>query len=191
VKVPEKETEGNNNNNNNSSSSSHKKAKTNSSIDVKTELKTCSFPAVVDVFGTSTELLSKVYGRRNKVSAQLLAFLLTALRFQDQHDRFPVTGAEADIAAMQSLSTQHRCSYDTAKFHPLLSSLACESSPVCAITGGMLTQEVMKAITAKSAPFKNVLLYNSKTGKALVKYVGPAEAKKVVKKQVVEDIILL
>ena len=45
---------------------------------------------------------------------------------------------------------------------------ACPMSPVCAVLGGFLAQEVVKAVAANAAPFQSMLIFNALLGDARV-----------------------
>ncbi len=47
-------------------------------------------------------------------------------------------------------------------FEEVLSSVSCEIMPVCAILGGILTQEIMKAIFETDEPVRNFFFYDGK-----------------------------
>lgn len=44
---------------------------------------------------------------------------------------------------------------------------------VCAIIGGMLSNEIIKSIGASSEPLRNFFFYSIKDGKGMVEYFGP------------------
>ena len=54
----------------------------------------------------------------------------------------------------------------------LLEMLFSELSPVAAIVGGVLSQEIIKVISNKDAPHKNFFLYNPMASCGVVESVG-------------------
>ena len=42
----------------------------------------------------------------------------------------------------------------------------CPLAPTCAVLGGLLAQEVVKAVAANAAPFRSMLVYNGLLGDA-------------------------
>lgn len=48
-----------------------------------------------------------------------------------------------------------------------------ELSPVCAVVGGVLAQEVIKAISAKDRPYMNSFLYNGQQNTGIVEQLRP------------------
>jgi ubiquitin-like 1-activating enzyme E1 A len=48
-----------------------------------------------------------------------------------------------------------------------------ELSPVCAVGGGLLAQEVLKAVSGKDAPLQNVVLFNGIMSEAGVQNLRP------------------
>lgn len=63
------------------------------------------------------------------------------------------TGADGDAASTKS---------------PLAPSALgrCTLAPTCAVLGGLLAQEVVKAVAANAAPFRSMLIYNGLLGDA-------------------------
>lgn len=49
-------------------------------------------------------------------------------------------------------------------FESLSMTAAHEFSPVCAIVGGMLAQDILKALSAREAPIANLFIFDGKTG---------------------------
>lgn len=48
-----------------------------------------------------------------------------------------------------------------------------ELSPVCAVVGGVLAQEVIKAISAKDRPYSNSFLYNGQQNTGIIELLHP------------------
>ncbi|GAA0163443.1 ubiquitin-protein ligase [Lithospermum erythrorhizon] len=49
-----------------------------------------------------------------------------------------------------------------------------EFPPVCSILGGVLAQEVIKAVSGKGTPLKNCFFFDAKNGKGIVEDISPA-----------------
>ncbi|XP_035769957.1 SUMO-activating enzyme subunit 1-like [Neolamprologus brichardi] len=48
-----------------------------------------------------------------------------------------------------------------------------EMSPVCAVVGGVLGQEVVKALSQRDAPHRNFFFFDGRKGNGVVDYFGP------------------
>ena len=48
-----------------------------------------------------------------------------------------------------------------------------ELSPVCAVVGGVLAQEVIKALSAKDRPYTNSFLYDGQQGSGIIELLRP------------------
>ncbi len=48
-----------------------------------------------------------------------------------------------------------------------------ELSPVCAVVGGVLAQEIIKAISAKDRPYSNSFLYNARQNTGIIELLHP------------------
>lgn len=48
-----------------------------------------------------------------------------------------------------------------------------ELSPVCAVVGGVLAQEVIKAISGNDHPYLNTFLYNGQQNTGIVELLHP------------------
>ncbi|CAL8334572.1 unnamed protein product [Boreogadus saida] len=48
-----------------------------------------------------------------------------------------------------------------------------EMAPVCAVVGGVLGQEVVKALSQRDAPHKNIFFFDGRKGNGVVDYFGP------------------
>ena len=48
-----------------------------------------------------------------------------------------------------------------------------ELSPVCAIVGGVLAQEIIKALSAKDRPHTNSFLYNGQQNTGIIELLHP------------------
>ena len=48
-----------------------------------------------------------------------------------------------------------------------------ELSPVCAVVGGVLAQEVIKALSAKDRPYTNTFFYNGQQSTGIIELLQP------------------
>lgn len=58
-------------------------------------------------------------------------------------------------------------------FSPSIDSCGVDLSPVCAVMGGLLAQEVLKAVSGKDLPLKNVVVFNGMLAEAGVQDLRP------------------
>jgi len=49
----------------------------------------------------------------------------------------------------------------------------CELAPVCAVVGGILGQEIIKAISGNEEPLNNFFFYDGKEGRGEVEAIAP------------------
>jgi ubiquitin-like 1-activating enzyme E1 A len=47
-----------------------------------------------------------------------------------------------------------------------------ELSPVCALVGGIVAQEIIKLVSGNDAPLQNIFLYNGLDGDGIVEFLG-------------------
>ncbi|XP_070983656.1 SUMO-activating enzyme subunit 1-like isoform X1 [Oncorhynchus clarkii lewisi] len=57
--------------------------------------------------------------------------------------------------------------------HDFVSYCFSEMAPVCAVVGGVLGQEVVKALSQRDAPHKNFFFFDGMKGSGVVDYFGP------------------
>ncbi|KAF9436229.1 SUMO-activating enzyme subunit 1 [Entomortierella beljakovae] len=104
---------------------------------------------------------------RRKVSP--LFFAIQVLwRFQQEHSgRLPQSGSQQDWDVMLKLRDEKLKSsqVDSAfvedeLLQTLVDSASAEISPVCAIVGGFLAQDILKTLSGKDAPLLNYFLYS-------------------------------
>lgn len=98
------------------------------------------------------------------------------LKFMDKNERRPATTSrEGD---MEQLSTLRKQLLEDLKLKDDLlnedfaENCFAELSPVCAIVGGVLGQEIIKAVSQKDAPHNNFFFYNGTDGGGLVDNIG-------------------
>ncbi|KAF9356453.1 SUMO-activating enzyme subunit 1 [Mortierella sp. NVP85] len=115
---------------------------------------------------------------RRKVSPLLFAIQVLWM-FQQKHDgRLPLISNEEDLAEVFNLRDERLKSaevdsgfVDDDLLRTLVTSATAEISPVCAIVGGFLAQDILKTLSGKDAPLLNYFLYNGIEGTGLVHHV--------------------
>lgn len=85
--------------------------------------------------------------------------------------------AELNIIANELLTAadvnkQALASIPTEVTEPLSTTAAHEFSPVCAVVGGMLAQDMLKAMAAREAPIANLFVFDGTTGAGTVCRLG-------------------
>ncbi|XP_022865021.1 SUMO-activating enzyme subunit 1B-1-like, partial [Olea europaea var. sylvestris] len=103
-------------------------------------------------------------------------------RFEELESRNPGDTSIADLPNVQKLRKElceaHSLSESMipdALLERLLSSTT-EFPPVCAIIGGILGQEVIKAISGKGDPLKNFFFFDSMDGKGIIEDISIVRA---------------
>ncbi|XP_023319960.1 SUMO-activating enzyme subunit 1 [Eurytemora carolleeae] len=119
---------------------------------------------------------SELYAKRVKRMDPSFFLLQVLFEFQNVvgHPPCPAT-RDQDYAKLQEVrnSTLTKLSVPVDKVSDeLLSLLFSELSPVCAIVGGVLSQEVIKAISNKDSPHNNFFFYNPVDSCGVVETIG-------------------
>lgn len=148
-----------------------KKQKT---TETKTVKKAMTFVSLAETLNVdwSTELYAKRI-RRMDPSFFLLQVLFN---FQSETGHSPRPNErETDLTQLKEMRDQtlENLSVPTTKItDEMLNLLFAELSPVCAIVGGVLAQEVIKAISNKDAPHNNYFFYNPLESCGVVETIG-------------------
>jgi len=95
-------------------------------------------------------------------------FIIThvMLEFYSKHSRYPSTSSrESDVQELKSLQTQvlEKLGLDESILknnNDWHNSVFGELSPVCAIVGGVLAQDIIRAVSAKDTPIRNFFLFD-------------------------------
>ncbi|KAG0351645.1 hypothetical protein BGZ54_003158, partial [Gamsiella multidivaricata] len=120
---------------------------------------------------------------KRKVSPLLFAIQALWL-FQKAHNgRLPQSSNQGDLDAMLKFRDERLKSaqvdgafVDDDLIKTLVATVSAEISPVCAIVGGFLAQDILKTLSGKDAPLLNYFLYNGTEGTGLVHHVQKTEA---------------
>lgn len=142
---------------------SPKKAKTEEPETV-TMKKTMSFPTFEAALGASFDSSSAEGKKRLKQTPNTFFITKAFLEFVDKQKRCPSSSAlEGDTELLNNLRKQviESTGINDSKFAEDFSEYCFgQLSPVCAIVGGILGQEIIKAVSHKDAPHNNFFFYN-------------------------------
>ena len=96
--------------------------------------------------------------------------------FQSKQGRSPAAKTQSeDLTLLRSLSESITEKFSLPKTkipESTLSLLFSESSPVAAIVGGVLAQEIIKTISNKDAPHNNFFLFNPLDSSGIVETIN-------------------
>ncbi|KAG9103518.1 hypothetical protein FRC06_010199 [Ceratobasidium sp. 370] len=132
-----------------------------------------TYPSLRESFSHSWKGLAK---RQTKELNPSAVFSVLALwEWESQHQAYvrPDSGAEVrQIAAEMIKSAGVNAQSDPVPSAAAVDSLCAtaknEFSPICAIVGGFLGQDILKALGAKEPPISNLLVFDGSTGAASV-----------------------
>ncbi|XP_064407066.1 SUMO-activating enzyme subunit 1-like [Halichondria panicea] len=103
-------------------------------------------------------------------------FIIQTLQaFKDEYHRDPSCPSDSEL--LLSLREQVALKYGISKDlfeESFVRHCNSELSPVCAIVGGVLGQEIIKAISAKDIPYNNWFLYNGVNSTGIVETIQPS-----------------
>eukprot|EP00611_Tribonema_gayanum_P012727 TRINITY_DN2338_c0_g1_i3.p1 TRINITY_DN2338_c0_g1~~TRINITY_DN2338_c0_g1_i3.p1 ORF type:complete len:162 (+),score=38.61 TRINITY_DN2338_c0_g1_i3:628-1113(+) len=133
-----------------------------------------AFPSIEEAVGAPWSTLKNRWGPVSKVYA--LAQLM--LEFEEKHGRRPGAsdGDTMTSVAQQCLKRNGMPSDFVAsdEIAMLCAQAQVEINPVCAVLGGILGQEVIKALSQKGTPAHNVFLFDGTTSEGKVMLTPPA-----------------
>jgi len=115
--------------------------------------------------------------RQTKELNPAVVFTILALwEYQKRHGKLPA--GSADAAELQSIANTLLSTADVKKqvlemvtpelVESLSETASTEFSPVCAIVGGMLAQDILKTLAARDAPIANFFTFDGNTGAGTV-----------------------
>lgn len=128
---------------------------------------------------------------RRRINAIVFALQLL-WHFQDRHGRLPgLQDLQSALALRNELCSRRKVSdpkavISDAQVEQILQGARGEISPVCAITGGIVGQHLIRILTAKGKPLENFFIYDNRqhVGKvewlSIVPTVAPSQGPKVV-----------
>ncbi|KAJ6619532.1 hypothetical protein B0H10DRAFT_2026134 [Mycena sp. CBHHK59/15] len=104
--------------------------------------------------------------RQTKELNPAVVFAILAIwEYQTRHGQLP-TGS-GDVAELQSIANA-MISVADVKSRSVSATASHEFSPVCAIVGGMLAQDVLKTLAARDPPIANFFTFDGNTGAGTV-----------------------
>jgi len=122
------------------------------------------------------EKISELYAKRIRRMDPSFFLLHVLFAFQQETGRTPSPQhRDADLDKLKTVrdETLKSMSVPVEKISDeLLSLLFSELSPVCAIVGGVMGQEIIKAISNKDAPHNNFFFYNPLESCGVVETIG-------------------
>ncbi|KAF8758685.1 ThiF family [Rhizoctonia solani] len=139
----------------------------------KTVKQSLSYPSLRECFGHSWKGLSK---RQTKELNPSTVFSIIALWELESRNMNPVeTSASTELRRIATelvesagVNAQAGPVPSVAAIESLCSTAKHEFSPICAIVGGFLGQDILKALGAKEPPISNFLVFDGTTGGASV-----------------------
>ncbi|XP_076014678.1 SUMO-activating enzyme subunit 1 [Genypterus blacodes] len=151
-----------------------KKAKVdpNETVVVKKVARFCSLKDALEVDWTSDK--AKAGLKRTPMDYFLLQVLLK-FRTDKGRDPDPQSFAE-DCRLLRQIRTDvlEKLAVNTNVLaDDFISYCFSEMSPVCAVVGGVLGQEVVKALSQRDAPHRNFFFFDGRKGNGMVDYFGP------------------
>lgn len=112
----------------------------------------------------------------NKQTSSLFFLLHVIFKFWALNQRYPsLNSREDDINKLLQLKDEvmKELSIDGKRLEDqVLMQIFGELSPVSAVVGGVLAQEIIKAVSCKDSPIKNFFLFHGKEGDGIVENIG-------------------
>ncbi|ELU44460.1 SUMO1 activating enzyme subunit [Rhizoctonia solani AG-1 IA] len=147
----------------------HRDRNTTNSGATKTVKQSLSYPSLRECFGHSWKGLSK---RQTKELNPSTVFSIIGAR----HDNHVLGNAltitlrriATELVESAGVNAQAGPVPSVAAIESLCSTAKHEFSPICAIVGGFLGQDILKALGAKEPPISNFLVFDGTTGGASV-----------------------
>jgi len=150
-----------------------KKSKTEETV-TKTVKKAMTFVSLAEAL--KVDWSSELYAKRIRRMDPSFFLMHVIFEFEKEMGRAPSPAHRAtDLEKLKEVrdKTLADMSVPVEKVsEEILSLLFCELSPVCAIVGGVLAQEVIKAISNKDAPHNNFFFYNPVESCGVVETIG-------------------
>ena len=143
-------------------------------VETKTVKKAMTFVSMAETL--KVDWTSEMYTRRVKRMDPSFFLLQVLFEFQSEMGRKPSPASkQEDIERLRRLrdTTLEKIKIPVAKVSDsMLDVLFGELSPVCAIVGGVMAQEIIKAISNKDAPHNNYFFYNPVESCGVVETIG-------------------
>lgn len=136
------------------------------SVTIKVERK-ADYPPLDKVLPTSEKRILKPGVLKRKRRNDMYYLMRLLLQFRDQNDRDPAYDTKTeDLKKLEELREEILQKYpvDAEKLkEDVLHLVFGVTSPICAIMGGIMAQEVIKAVSHKEVPIHNMFLLNPYT----------------------------
>jgi len=143
-------------------------------METKTVKKAMTFVSMADTL--KVDWASEMYNKRVKRMDPSFFLLQVLFEFQSEMGRKPSPASKKeDIEKLKKLrdSVLERMKIPVTKVtDAMMDVLFGELSPVCAIVGGVMAQEMIKAISNKDAPHNNYFFYNPIESCGVVETIG-------------------
>lgn len=112
----------------------------------------------------------------DKRTSQIFFLLRVLLKFAERHKRNPENGhrqKDSEELLILKKETFDELGVDESRLSDqILGDVFGELSPVCAIVGGILAQDIIKAVSGKDTPLRNYFLFDGNSCCGTVEYVG-------------------
>jgi len=143
-------------------------------METKTVKKAMTFVSMADTM--KVDWSSEMYNKRVKRMDPSFFLLQVLFEFQSEMGRKPSPASkQEDIEKLKKLrdSVLEKMKIPVTKVtDAMMDVLFGELSPVCAIVGGVMAQEIIKAISNKDAPHNNYFFYNPIESCGVVETIG-------------------
>lgn len=114
-------------------------------------------------------------GLRKKTS-EVFFLVHILMKFREKHGRLPLSDKfTEDVEELKKIREEvmSGIGFDSGKVSDeMLSNVFGELSPVCAVVGGVLAQEIIKAVSEKDTPVQNFFLFNGDTCSGTTENIG-------------------
>ncbi|VEN34947.1 unnamed protein product [Callosobruchus maculatus] len=104
--------------------------------------------------------------KKSKRRNELFYVMLALIEFRNRHNRNPTTSTKKeDIESLEKIKSEIFSLYQVDESKSKLSKdifdiIFGEVVPICAVLGGVIAQEVIKAVSNKEVPINNVFLFD-------------------------------
>lgn len=128
------------------------------------------YPSLSDALKHDWKKLTPKQARHQNIA--LVLYIMTLWQFQIQHNALPHDSSSADDLVSLSNSLAQSMNIDSrvlqSNQQDLLRTMGAmaihEFSPVCAVLGGFLGQDILKTLGGKEQPIANLFVFDGRTG---------------------------
>ena len=133
------------------------------------------FPSFEDALRVKWNTLHSTKRRGPKLPP-VFVYWSILLEFHALHERFPSVQDTDEVMTLATrMCEEHEISkdlLDETRLNNLASVATVDMTPICAIMGGMIGQEVVKAISQKDEPICNFFFYDALQGNGRMRRIG-------------------